>query len=66
MDKLIFDPPLDFGMIYAARSIMENTGIMRSLSMLGKYREKESAEIIALACSPPPLIQINTLYSGVI
>ena len=39
MDKLIFDPPLDFGMIYAARSIMENTGIMRSLSMLGKYRE---------------------------
>ncbi len=39
MEKLVFDPPLDFGMIYAARKIMEDTGIMRSLSMLGKYRE---------------------------
>ena len=39
MEKLVFDPPLDFGMIYAARKIMEDAGIMRSLSVLGKYRE---------------------------
>ncbi|MCL5783307.1 MAG: hypothetical protein M1476_05305 [Candidatus Thermoplasmatota archaeon] len=34
MEKLIFDPPLDFGIIYAARKIMEDTGIMHSLSIL--------------------------------
>ena len=39
MENLIFDPPLDFGMIYAVRKIMEDTGIMRSLSITGKYRE---------------------------
>jgi transposase len=39
MENLIFDPPLDFDMIYAARNIMEDTGIMSSLSVLGKYKE---------------------------
>ena len=39
MGNMAFDPTLDFGMIYATRNIMEDTGIMRSLSVLGKYRE---------------------------
>ena len=30
---------LDFGTIYAVKSVMDRTGIFRSLSILGKYRE---------------------------
>ncbi|MEM0134540.1 MAG: hypothetical protein QXU18_04840 [Thermoplasmatales archaeon] len=39
MDKLIFDAPLDFGVIYTARRIMDDTGMMRSLPVPNKYRE---------------------------
>ncbi len=39
MGSMSFDPPLDFGMIYAARNIMEDTGTIRSLSVFGKYGE---------------------------
>ena len=29
MGNMAFDPPQDFGMIYAARNLMDDTGIMR-------------------------------------
>ncbi|MGC8644822.1 MAG: hypothetical protein ACP5UO_00975 [Thermoplasmata archaeon] len=37
MGKLDFDPPLEFGIVRAIRSVMERTGIFRSLSILEKF-----------------------------
>ncbi len=39
LEKLSFHTPLEFGMTYTARMIMVESGIMESLSVLGKYRE---------------------------
>jgi transposase len=62
MDKLIFDPPLDFGMIYAARKIVEDRGIMRSLSILGKYRETAFLMIVSRIIHPGSDISLQRFF----
>ena len=65
MGNMAFDPPLDFGMIYAARNIMEDTGIMRSLSVLGKYRETIFLMIAARITHPGSDISIRRFFQTV-
>ena len=65
MENLVFDPPLDFGMIYAARKIMEQTGIMRSLSMLGKYMETIFLMIIARIIYPGSDISLRRFFQTI-
>ena len=62
MGNMAFDPPLDFGMIYAARNIMEDTGIMRSLSVLGKYRETIFLMIAARITHPGSDISLTRFF----
>lgn len=63
LEKLDFDPPLDFGIIYAVRSIMEKTGIFRSLSILEKYRETAFLMIAGRIMEPGSDISLTRLYS---
>ena len=65
MGNMAFDPPLDFGMVYAARNIMEDTGIMRSLSVLGKYRETIFLMIAARITHPGSDISIRRFFQTV-
>ena len=65
MGNMAFDPPLDFGMIYAARNIMEDTGIMRSLSVLGKYRETIFLMIAARITHPGSDISLTRFFRTV-
>ncbi len=65
MGNIAFDSPLDFGMIYAARNIMEDTGIMRSLSVLGKYRETIFLMIAARITHPGSDISIRRFFRTV-
>jgi hypothetical protein len=65
MGNMAFDPPLDFGMIYAARNIMEDTGIMRSLSVLGKYRETIFLMIAARITHPDSDISLTRFFRTV-
>jgi len=65
MENLVFDPPLDFGMIYAARKIMDDTGIIRSLSVLGKYRETVFLMIAARIIHPGSDISLRRFFKNV-
>ena len=52
MKCLISDPPLEFRIIYALRSVMERTGIFRALSILEKYRETAFLRIAGRIMEP--------------
>lgn len=42
IDKLLFDQTPDFNMIYIAKKIMKDTGIVHPLSVLDKYEKIKS------------------------
>ena len=63
MEKLDFDPPLDFGMIYAVRGVMVRTGIFKSLSVLGKYRETALFMIASRMMYPGSDLSLTRLLS---
>ena len=63
MEKLDFDPPLEFGVVYAVRSVMERTGIFRSLSILGKYRETAFFMIASRIMYPGSDLSLTRLFS---
>ena len=65
MEKLDFDPPLDFGVIYAVRSVMDRAGIFRSLSIIGKYRETAFFMIAGMIMNPGSDISLLRLYSRI-
>lgn len=65
LERLDFDPPLEFGLMYALRSIMERTGISRSLSILGKYRETAFLMIAGRIMDPGSDISLTRLYSRI-
>ncbi len=62
LEDLIFDPPLDFGLIYVAREIMNDTGIMSSLSVLGKYRETVFLMIASRIIHPGSDISLERFF----
>ena len=65
MGNMAFDPPLDFGMIYAARNVMEDTVIMGALSVLGKYRETIFLMMAARITHPGSDISIRRFFRTV-
>lgn len=65
MGNMVFDPPLEFGIIYATRNIMEDAGIMRSLSVLGRYRETVFLMIAARITHPGSDISLARFFRTV-
>jgi transposase len=63
MEKLEFDPPLDFGTMYAVRNIMVKTGIFSVLSILGKYRETAFFMIASRITHPGSDLSLTRLFS---
>ena len=62
---MIFDRPLDFDMRYTVRRIMEETVIMRSLSIFGKYIDTEFLMIIARIIYPGSDLSIRRFFQKV-
>ena len=65
LEKLDFDPPLEFGILYALRSVMESSGIFRSLSILGKYRETAFFMIASRIMNPGSDMSLTRLFAGI-